>query len=51
MILGAALKGGTLCGAKKVANLIVYGLLVGSVAPAVKEAAGAQNPEPRWCVG
>ena len=31
--LGAALKGGTLCGAQKVLNLIVYGLLVGSVAP------------------
>ena len=29
--LGAALKGGTLCGAKKVLNWIVYGLLVGFV--------------------
>ena len=28
---GAAFKGGAVCGAKKVLNLIVYGLLVGSV--------------------
>ena len=31
--VGHARKGGTLCGAKKVRNLIVYWVLVGFVAP------------------